>query len=212
MPAVPGRQRDGEARHAGGVPSARREVMANGRRYGTIRHAPRPRGGAWLTPVRTGAPSSARRRTEGAPPAQRFGPERRRTSSGRAVNVLQLGRRIHGRDRPTAGASQSPCPAGAVHTRFERHAEHRLALSRGAGAGLAQGWRSRAWSRNCFASSTAICRARGISRGAGKSSTRPSSWCRATTTRTRKTRRSNPARCPRCSATSLMGSRDIAGG
>ena len=34
MPAAPGRHRDGEARHAEGVPPARREVMANGRRHG----------------------------------------------------------------------------------------------------------------------------------------------------------------------------------
>jgi hypothetical protein len=33
--------------------------------------------------------------------------------------VLQIRRRIHGRDRPKAWPEQSPCPAGAIHTWFE---------------------------------------------------------------------------------------------
>src|SRR6056297_3134486 len=41
-------------------------------------------------------------------------------SSGRAAIVLQIRRRIHGRDRPDALPEQSPCPAGAVHTWSER--------------------------------------------------------------------------------------------
>ena len=42
-------------------------------------------------------------------------------SSGRAAaRMPQHRRRIHGRDRPTAGPEQSSCPAGAIHTWSER--------------------------------------------------------------------------------------------
>ena len=44
-------------------------------------------------------------------------------SSGRAAILLQPRRRINGRDRPTTGNKSSPCPAGAVHTRFELRGE-----------------------------------------------------------------------------------------
>jgi len=37
--------------------------------------------------------------------------------------MLQIRRRIHGRDQPDPSTEQRPCPAGAIHTWFEPNGE-----------------------------------------------------------------------------------------